>query len=266
MAPRVLLAAPLAALLLAGCDASDPVTAAANVEFVQEVDGREVVVGRFDATGQTLDLSGVDRETVQVDPFTYSYSASYSSDLGGFRYVLLTFDDGDGSFGFDVSLLASPPTETPALAPSARRALARDGRAATAEVSVFAVADPGMRPRGRITLTFHRDSAPDQEFVVDLADNAVVVEPALRVRGSDLSLVEGDDGFGFRVQLTDEIAGVVPLSVYRAGFGRSVFGCSTSDDGPITPSWDAATSPAYLTKCVDLDPETFEYDLFFLDR
>ena len=266
MVPRVFLAAPLVALLVAGCDTSDPVTAAADVEFFQDVDGREVVVGRFDAAGQTLDLGDVDRETIRVDPFTYSFSASYSDDLGGFRYVLLTFDDGDGSFGLDVSLLASPPTRAPALAPNARRALARDGRAATAEVAVFAVADPGMRPRGRITLTFHRDAAPDQEFVVDLADNAVVAEPALRVRGSDLSLVEGDDGFGFRIQFPEGTAGVVPLSVYRAGFVRSTDRCSSGDGGAIPPSVEARTGAGPIRECPGVDPDTFDYSLFFLER
>ena len=259
MTPRAILAAPLAALLLAGCDSADP-ESTAEVEFVQQVDGREVVVGRFDAAGGVVDLGDLETATIQVDRGSRSYSASYSSVFDGYRFVFLAVDDGDGSFGLDVSLLASGPYEA---TPAARRAL--PGGMETAEVTLFVVPEGGSRPRGQVTLTFYTDAGPDQEVTFDLADHVVRAEPALRVRGADLSLRDDDDGFGFRVETPEDLAGVVPFSVYRAGFRRSTERCSAGG-GPISPSWDANTGPGVLTGCSGLDPDTFDYTLFFLKR
>lgn len=271
MALRIPLALGAALVALAGCDTSDPApSAVAEVEFTQTVDGEPVVVGRFDAAGPALDLRDAFRTTVDVDPRGRTLGFDYSEDLGGFDYLFLLFDDGDGPFSLDVSLLApgrgfGPNTVVDLPPRSARRRTQR----ATAEITVFAVATPGVQPRGQVEVTFLRDAAPDQVFTVDLAEHAVDAPPALRVVGSDLDLVDGNEGFGYAVRVGGaevDGGGLVPLSVYRTGYLGSTETCRAGDGGAIAARWEATTAHGLQTGCAPLDPSTFEYSLFLLER
>ena len=265
MTSRTPLALIGALVLVAGCDSSDPDPVMAEVQFTQTVGDAEVVVGRFDAVGRPLDLSNAYRTTIDVDPGSLSFSASYSEDLGGHQFVLLLVDDGPGAFSPNATLLAGPFPVGVASAEPAPLSLARRSGSATAEVTVFAVPQPGERPRGRVTLTFRRDGGPNQDVSVDLADHVVEATPSLRVVGSDLNLADDDEGFGYSVEVDEETADLVPLSVYRARYLVDTDRCR-SGGGSNPAAWDAETGVGLSTPCAGLDPETFEYLLYLLER
>ena len=242
---------------MAGCDQVDEESVVGSVSFFEVSGIDSVMVGREAVAATPLALDQAFRDTLAFDENGYSLGVTVENELAGNPFIVLMIGE---RTDLRASLLFRPYGEMwiDMTGDDARiRDLASKHSERETPITVFVLPNGEQPVAGRLRLVFDNDEA--RAFDINLADHVVQATPAVQVRGSELAWRGDALGFAFRVGGFDSER-FVPLSLYRFEFAQETDGCSS-----LMPRWEAATYNG-IGFCTAVEPSTFEYRLFLLEK